>query len=123
MSSTIDLFKHSNNYEMFLAGQTIFKEGQYGDMMYVVKEGEVDVLSNGKVLEHLVAGQIFGEMGLVDKGQRSATVIARTNCKIVPIDSTKFNFLVQNAPFFALQVLQIMSERVRRMNQSKAGSN
>ena len=93
----------------------IFESGSEPDFLYVVQEGEIEIIAGGKVVETLGAGEIFGEMALVDKHPRSATAKARTNCKVVPIDENRFKFLVQQTPFFAIHVMRVMSKRIRSM--------
>ena len=114
---TIDLFRNSDNTLDFAAGQTIFSEGDAGDLMYVVIDGEVDLLVKGKLVEQLAAGGALGEMALIGKSARSATAIARTACTLAPIDEKRFKFLVQQTPNFALQLMRIIAERLRRMDE------
>jgi len=108
--------RNEKDLKSFSAGQHIFKEGQPGDVMYIVAEGEVDILINGIVIETVAPGGILGEMALIDNKARSATAIAKTDCNLLPINRTHFVFLVQETPNFALQVMQVMAERLRRMN-------
>jgi CRP/FNR family transcriptional regulator, cyclic AMP receptor protein len=116
MSVTLNLFRHSKEFEQFPAGEVIFKEGTPGDVMYVIQEGEVDILIHGRVIETVGVGGVVGEMALIDKGPRSATVIAKTDAKIVPVDNKQFEFLVQETPFFATQVMRILVDRLRMMD-------
>jgi CRP-like cAMP-binding protein len=51
MSSIVSLFDHDNHVVTFAAGETIFKEGDPGDKMYVIQEGIVDIMLNGRLLE------------------------------------------------------------------------
>ena len=81
----------------------------------MVQEGEIEIIAGDKVVETLGAGEIFGEMALVDKQPRSATAKAKTECKVVPIDENRFKFLVQQTPFFAIHVMRVMSKRIRSM--------
>ena len=118
MSNTVSLFKSAENFETFAAGATIFTEGEVGETMYVVQEGEVDVVAGGVTLETVTAGGIFGEMALLERGPRSATVIARTECRVVPVNERHFRYLVEQTPNFALEVMRIMSARLRRKNVS-----
>jgi CRP/FNR family cyclic AMP-dependent transcriptional regulator len=60
---------------------------------------------------------IVGEMALVDTSHRSPTAVAKTDCKLVPLDETKFKVHVHHTPFFAVQVMRIMANRLRRMNE------
>jgi len=112
-----NLFRNAEDFQTFTAGQTIFEQGQPGDLMYVVKEGEVDLLVNGTVVETLEAGDMFGEMALIEKLPRSATARAKADCQVVPINEKRFTLLVPQTPYFALTVMRTMSERLRRMDE------
>ena len=74
---TIDMFRNEADALPFAAGTTIFKEGDAGDMMYVVVDGHVDLLVRGKLVEELGAGGVLGEMALIDCVPRSATAVAK----------------------------------------------
>lgn len=117
----IMIFENSRNFQSYAAGQVVFKEGDPGEIMYVVKDGEVDITVKGKVVETVGKGGIIGEMALVASHRRSATVVARTDCKLVPIDEERFTFMVQQTPSFSLQVMKLMAERLRRMNSGTPG--
>ena len=112
-----NLFRNADNYESYGLGQTIFEEGQPGTALYVIKEGEVEILVGSEIMETLDAGEIFGEMALIEHKERSASARAKTACQLVPVDERQFAFLVQQTPHFALSVMQTMAERLRRMNQ------
>lgn len=98
-------------------GDYIFKVGEAGKLMYVVKSGEVHVKVHGKVVETVSAGNLLGEMALLDSGPRSAEAVAATQCEIIPIDLVRFLSLVQQTPFFAIEVMRIMVRRLRAMNE------
>jgi CRP-like cAMP-binding protein len=112
--TTIELFRNATDGETFAAGATIFREGEPGDYMYVVQHGEVEVVAQDRVIERVGPGGIVGELALVDDGGRSATVLAATDCTLVPISRKRFLFLVQHTPHFALQVMSILAGRLRR---------
>ncbi|MGE0825737.1 MAG: cyclic nucleotide-binding domain-containing protein [Candidatus Binatia bacterium] len=114
--TTLDLFRHAKDFELFAQGQTIFQEGDPGEVMYVVIEGEVDILVGDQVLASLGPGGILGEMALIDKQARSATAVAKTDCKLTPVDERRFRFLIQQTPNFALSVMRVMAGRLRSMN-------
>jgi CRP/FNR family transcriptional regulator, cyclic AMP receptor protein len=103
--------------ESFAAHDTIFSKGDPRTVMYVVQDGEVEIRLGDKVLEVVGTDGIFGEMAMVDGQPRSATAIARTDCKLVPIDQNRFQFLVQQTPYFALEVMRVVVERLRRTDQ------
>lgn len=110
-----ELFRNDDNTQTFAAGTQIFAEGEPGRNMYVVKDGKVDIVSLGHLLETVGPGGIFGEMALIDKAHRSAGAVAKTNCTLVLIDERRFLYLVQESPFFALSVMGVMADRLRRV--------
>lgn len=112
----ISLFKNSKDTSTYKAGDVIFNTGQSGDRMYVVVEGEVDIKLGDRVVQTLVEEEFFGEMGIIDNSPRSATAVAKTDCRLAEIDQRKFTFLVQQTPFFALQVMKGMADRLRAAN-------
>ena len=106
------------NPQIVPAGETIFQAGESGNLMYVIQSGSVDIIVGKQVVETADAGHIFGEMALIDHHLRSATAIAKTDCKLVPIDQKRFTFLVQQNPYFAIEVMQVLAERLRHMNDT-----
>jgi CRP-like cAMP-binding protein len=114
--TTSSLFSNSQDFVFFAAGHVIFKEGDIGKVMYAIIEGEVEVLVAGKVIDTVKTGDILGEMALIDTSPRSATAIPKTDCKVVPISRRHFTFLIQHTPNFALEVMRVMADRLRRMN-------
>lgn len=114
MSTTIEIFKYEKSVEYYAVGDTIFQAGDDGHYMYVIQDGEVEVVADGSVIDTVGPGGIFGEMALIDRSPRSATVRAKTDCRVVPIDEAKFMNHVHRTPFFALQVMRIMNDRLRR---------
>lgn len=110
-SKKIGLFRHAKDVVSFTAGQTVFRQGDPGDLMYVVQSGEVEVLYNGQRLETLGEGNIFGEMSLINEEPRSVSIVALTDVRLVPIDLKHFMFLVEETPYFAVQVMKISRRR------------
>lgn len=109
-----ELFAHNPTILRIPAGQTLFREGDAdGGLMYVLSAGNADIVIGNRVVEHLQHGGIVGELGLVSPGPRSATVLATSDCEFVAIDEARFQFLIQNTPFFAMQVMRVMAERLR----------
>lgn len=117
--TTINLFRHARNVETVAAGSTIFEEGEDSkNMMYAIIEGEIDIFLKGKLADTIGPGTTLGELGLIDGGTRTATAIAKTDCRLVPVDEAHFNFLLQNTPNFALEVMRLMAERLRLMRST-----
>lgn len=105
----------------FKPGQNIFKEGEYGDTMFVLVEGVVEVIVGFKVIGAFQPVEIFGEMSVIDAGPRSATVRAKTFCKLAPVNQKRFLFLIQQKPQLALHIMKILVERIRWMNSVASG--
>jgi CRP/FNR family cyclic AMP-dependent transcriptional regulator len=114
--SPINLFKHSADVIEVGSGHSLFQEGEPGDTMFVVIEGAVEVSREGQVIETIGAGEIIGELALVDTGPRSASATTVTPSRLVRVGKQEFTFLVQEHPTFALQVMAVMAERLRRAN-------
>lgn len=103
----------------FAAGQVIFEAGDPAETMYVVAEGELRVSLEGRELNRLVAGDLFGEMSMVEDRPRSATVTAASDGWLIPIDKARFADLVSQNPKFATQIMTAMSARLRRQMGSE----
>lgn len=112
-----DMFRQQTNGQSFGAGETIFRKGDPRTYMFVVLEGEVEIAIGNKVLEIVQPSGIFGEMAMIDGSPRTATATARSDCKLVPIDQQRFQFLVQQTPYFAIEVMRVLADRLRRANQ------
>jgi CRP-like cAMP-binding protein len=112
-----ELFTHNPTIVKVPAGEALFSEGEDGHLMYVLTTGRAEVIVSNRVVETLMHGSIVGEMGIVSPGLHSASVVAVTNCEFVEVDEKRFQFLVQQTPFFATQVMRVMAERLRRLNQ------
>ena len=117
--TAINIFKHSANTITLEPGDVVFNQGDPGDVMFAVVEGSVDILIDDKLLETVEAGGIVGELALVDTGPRSASAIARTTARLARVDQREFTFLVQEHPTFALQVMRVLAERIRRANDAR----
>ncbi len=112
----LGLFRDEPDAIKLRPGQVLFEKGDIGRQMYVVKSGELQVIDGNHVFETVSAGGILGEMGLISEFPRSATIRAATESIIIPIDQKRFLFLVQQTPFFAIRVMRVMSDRLRKMN-------
>lgn len=110
------MFRGDEEVRALKAGDVLFREGEPGDLMYVVKSGDMEIMVRNHVLEQAGPGYIVGELALVDNSPRSATVIAVTDCEVIPIDRRGFTFMIQNTPFFALHVMGVLADRLRGMN-------
>ena len=99
------------------AGETIIREGEPGATLYIVVDGLVEVLVGGSCVATVGPGGIIGEMAVITGQPRSATVVARTTTWLAPIDGRHFAHLVQHSPYFAPQLLEQLSERLREADR------
>lgn len=113
----IEIFSHNAAKITIPLGQALFQEGDEGNQMYVLETGTAEVFVQNRLVETLGHGSIVGEMGLVSPGPHSASVIAKTDCEFVAVDEKRFQFLVQQTPYFAIQVMRLMAERLRATNR------
>ncbi|MBN3944704.1 MAG: cyclic nucleotide-binding domain-containing protein [Nostoc sp.] len=114
---TVSIFQKQPNPKAFSAGQAIFEQGESGDEMYGILEGEVDILVNGKVVETIEKGEVFGAGILVGVQKRNYTAIAKVDTKLGFLNEQGFLFAVQETPMFALQVMKSYSERLSRLQR------
>lgn len=114
--ATLDLVGLDEATIPYAAGQTIFAIDDDADRMYIVAEGRVEIRIGDTLLETVQAGGIIGEMALIEHLPRSATAVAVAPTKLSAIDQRRFLYLVQNHPFFALEVMQVLAHRLRQMN-------
>jgi len=93
----------------------IMREGQAGVLMYVVLEGRVAVTIQGKLVERVGPGGVFGEMALVERTPRLASAVAETSCTLLAINRNTFLNLVRASPDFGVALLGAVGERARQM--------
>lgn len=114
MLDLLALFSRDPDPKRVDGGTTIWAAGDTGKEMYVVLDGEVNIVVGDKVVETVRPGGIFGELALIDSSPRSAAAVARTDCRLAVIGERRFMYLVQQTPYFALEVMSVMAQRLRR---------
>ena len=116
---TVEIFQTTPEPQGFSAGDIIFRAGETESVMYGIVEGEIEISVNGKVLEIIRQGDIFGEGALVHSdSKRASTAIAKTDCKLAVMDRRNFLFAVQQTPMFGIEIMRSYSDRIRRLRQS-----
>ncbi len=109
---------------VYQPGEDIVREGEAGDCMYVIQQGEADVIRSLEgvqtVVDRMVAGDIFGEIAIVEKTQRTSTVRAVTEVHAITVDRETFLRRVKEDPTLALNVLRVVAGRVRRLDSEIA---
>jgi len=117
-SLSLHMFRNETDARTLLPGDVLFQEGDDGhEEMFVVLEGELDIELRGRHLETVGPGGVVGELGIIERAPRSASVVARTGAKVVPISTRRFEFLVQQTPYFATHLMRVMAARLRRMDK------
>lgn len=104
-----------------MAGDVLFESGDPSTTMYVVKEGKIRIHELGITLEIVGPGGLFGEMALVDRLPRSAGATAETDAILLEVDEVAFLATLKAEPLFALDVLRIVTRRLRETNKLLAG--
>lgn len=112
--SFFDLFKNDTDLIEIESGNALFREGDYGDVMYVLVEGEANIFIGGILFEKCTPGSILGEIAVIDQAPRYATVIATNKCKFATVDEKRFHFLLDEAPGFAIAIMRVMADRLKR---------
>jgi signal-transduction protein with cAMP-binding, CBS, and nucleotidyltransferase domain len=98
--------------EVVAAGEMLMRRGDIGREMYVIVRGEVEVLDeDGGVLRVLKDGACVGEIALLIRAPRTASVRARTGCDLLALDAAAFDRILHDSPHFAERVRRIARER------------
>jgi CRP-like cAMP-binding protein len=113
----LELLENQDQFIRVPADSVLFREGEKGDKMYVILEGEIRLSINNQALGLEVDGGIVGEMALIDEALRSATATTLTDCLLAPLDLEAFTTLVKKKPEFAIHVMQVLSQRLRLANE------
>jgi CRP/FNR family cyclic AMP-dependent transcriptional regulator len=111
-----ELFSRDDDPVRLATGQTLFREGETGDCMYVLLEGSADVFVGEILVESATPGALLGVMALVESSARTATVVATMPARLAKINERRFHFLVQQTPYFATHVMKVLAERLPHMN-------
>lgn len=105
-------------------GEDIIRQGDVGDCMYVIQEGEAQVFVEREGEELAIRmvgeGEIIGEMAIFDRDVRSATVRAVGDVRVLTVDKKNFLRRVHEDPSLAVRVVQVMSRRLRELNDEVA---
>ena len=111
------MFTHDAQMRSYAPGEWVVQQGDTGSEMFVIIEGEAEIKLNGETLDIVHPGQSCGEMGLIGDFPRVAGIVAVTPLKVAPIDRERFEYLVRNHPYFALEVMKTMVGRIRKIDE------
>ncbi|MCB9144550.1 MAG: diguanylate cyclase [Anaerolineales bacterium] len=106
------------------AGEVLFDEGESGEALYLILDGKTAVITDRAERPNLIAvrgaGEIIGEMALVEGRPRMATVAALSPARLLCINKVGFNQLIQSKPEFGLELMRILSNRLRAETHRQA---
>ena len=110
--------------KVYQDGEVIIRQGEVGDCMFIVLEGVVEVLAEGEdgrvQLSTRGEGEILGEMAIIERSVRSATVRARGPVRLLTIDTKNFFRRMNEDPSMVYRLLQTMSQRIRELSNEVA---
>ncbi|MGV6817444.1 MAG: Crp/Fnr family transcriptional regulator [Thiotrichales bacterium] len=112
MSTIFKLFSDSEDALHLSAGERLFSAGDKADKIYFVLSGKIDLLVNEKIIESILPGSLLGEIAMLNSAGHVADAIAEKASTVVPVTPDRFQFLVEQTPFFAMDVMKAMAERI-----------
>ncbi len=113
---TIEIYQRPLSPKTFAAGEVIFQEGKEGHLMYGVISGEIEMYVDGKLVETIKEGDLFGEGAIIHEDhKRASTAIAKTETVLAFLEREHFLFAIQETPMFAIEVMRSYSDRLRRL--------
>jgi CRP-like cAMP-binding protein len=95
------------------AGRVLVEQGRLGHEFFLILDGKANVRRNNRKIAELGPGQYFGELSLLDKGARDATVVAETDMKLLVLGQREFLGVLDDVPSLSYKLLRIMAHRLR----------
>jgi CRP-like cAMP-binding protein len=117
----LELFGDWEDQVEYKKGEVIFHEQEEADVMYVVTEGEVELLLKGEPLGAELPGGLVGEMAMINAKYRSATAVALTKSRLARITRDQFKATIVKNPDCAMHVMAVLANRLRVANMLLAG--
>jgi CRP/FNR family cyclic AMP-dependent transcriptional regulator len=102
------------------AGKVLIQQGEPGAEFFIIVEGEALVTIDGKKVAKLGPGDFFGEMALLNRGPRTATVTCATDLQVEVISRRDFSLLLEDSPTLTRKILSSMASRVREADSRMA---
>jgi CRP/FNR family transcriptional regulator, cyclic AMP receptor protein len=105
----------------YMAGASLVKQGTKGDSFFVILEGLAKVVVGRRTINRLMPGDYFGEISLLDGGDRTASVVSETPMKVLLIERTRFLKLLHEEGAITVALLEGMARAIRRTDRSLGG--
>src|SRR5258708_1295205 len=106
--------------ELYAAGDMIFRQGDLGTEMYIIQEGQVEIIKHiageSHVLSRLDKGDFFGEMAILENVARSADATAKSDVRVLAINGSPFDQMLGKNPEVAVRIIRKYSQRLREAN-------
>ncbi len=103
------------------AGQRLVDQGEQGKEAFVIISGTASVLRNNRKFTTLGAGDTVGELSLLDKGPRTASVVAETPIKALVLTTREFTGLLDEIPGLSHKVMAALATRIRQLDSEMVG--
>jgi CRP-like cAMP-binding protein len=120
--STADSDAQSALLVSYRAGDVIYREARPGTEMYIVEEGQVEIVKRlgpeERRLALLEAGDFFGEMSVLENSPRHATARALTDCRLLPIDASTFDRMLREYPEITVRMMRTLSRRLHEHEEA-----
>jgi CRP-like cAMP-binding protein len=108
----------STNPLNFSLEENIIVQGDYGDSLFILTSGEVEVLIDDKLVNTLHDGDYFGEIAIIADTKRTATVRASTDCSTLKLSTKAFKELIYDNPKISLKVMKEITNRLLQNSKS-----
>ena len=103
--------------EEYKSGESVFNEGDHGNCMFIIHDGEVRIHKGNTELAVLNENEVFGELSLLDAETRSASATAAADCILYKIDQEPFYDLINSRPEISLGIIRVLARRLRAQNE------
>jgi CRP-like cAMP-binding protein len=109
-------FNSKDTVRSYEKNSMIFSEGENGDELYIIKTGSVKIVKivddNEVLLAVLKAGDIFGEMALLESKPRAASAVAYENCRVTAVNKANFELMITQEPQMIARLTTLLAERI-----------
>jgi CRP/FNR family cyclic AMP-dependent transcriptional regulator len=102
-------------------GAIVVDQGQTGREAFVILHGDVTIRRNGRKIASLGAGDVVGELSLLDHGPRTASAVCATDCTLLVIDQRRFIGVLDDVPSIAHKLMGALASRIREMDRTYMG--